>query len=145
VTVAGLALNEEPARRQVLRLVLLVMAGGEGAGAFMQVFRARRMSALTGRPYDAAYHGVVQDFGFYNSAVAVLLVLCAIDPAGNCVVLWGAMLLYALHGGTHLLRYLGLYYGGETAIATRPRHFELRDGLPLLVALAALVLFFPHS
>jgi len=29
------------------------------------------------------------------------------------------------------------------ALATRPRQFELRDALPLLVALAALLLFLP--
>jgi hypothetical protein len=90
-----------------------------------------------------AYHGVVQDFGFYNLAVALLLVLCALDPTRNSAVLIGAITLYAVHGGTHLLRWFGRYYGGEAAIATRPRQFELRDALPLLVALAALLLFLP--
>jgi hypothetical protein len=54
----------------------------------------------------------------------------------------GAIVLYAVHGGTHLLRYFGLYYGGETPIPTRPRYFELRD-VPLLVALAGILLFYP--
>ena len=58
-------------------------------------------------------------------------------------VLPAAIVLYAVHGGTHLLRYFGLYYGGETPIPTRPRRFELRDALPLLVALAGILLFYP--
>ncbi len=50
-----------------------------------------------------------------------------------------------LHAGTHLLRYAGLYYGGEAPIPGRPRHLDLRAGLQLTVALAAMVLFYPPS
>ena len=121
----------------------MLMAAGEALGAFVGIFRARRMAAPTGRPYDPAYHGVRQDFGFYNLAMALLFVLCAVNPERNAVVLPAAIVLYAVHGGTHLLRYFGLYYGGETPIPTRPRRFELRDALPLLVALAGILLFYP--
>lgn len=142
VVAAGLTVKDEPLRRHGLQVVLVLMAVGEGLGGFIQVFRAPRMSAFTGRPYDPAYHGALQDFGFYNLAMAFLFVLCAANPERN-VVLPVAILLYAVHGGTHLLRYFGLYYGGETPIPTRPRHFELRDAWPLLVALAGLLLFYP--
>ncbi len=135
--------KDEPTRRHGLQAVLMLMAAGEAVGAFAGVFRARRMAEPTGRPYDPAYHGVRQDFGFYNLAMALLFVLCAANPERNVVVLPAAILLYAVHGGTHLLRYFGLYYGGETPIPTRPRHFELRDALPLLVALAGILIFYP--
>src|SRR5262245_11375668 len=141
VVTAGIVTADAAARRAALRAVLVLMALGEGAGAFVGMFLARRMAAPTGRPYDPAYHGVRQDFGFYNLAMALLLVLCAFDPERNAVVLTGAVVLYAVHGGTHLLRYLGVYYGGETAVATRPRHMELRDAAPLLVALAGVLVF----
>lgn len=126
-----------------LRLVLLAMALGEAVGGGLQVFRARRMSTSTGRPYDPAYHGVVADFGLYNLAMAALLVLCARDPLRNVAILRVAMALYAVHGATHLLRYFGVYYGGETRVPTRPARFELRDALPLLAALAALLVLRP--
>ena len=140
---AGFIAKDEPTRRHGLQVVLLLMAAGEGLGAYIGVFRARRMAEPTGRPYDPAYHGVRQDFGFYNLAMALFFLLCAANPERNVVVLPAAILLYAVHGGTHLLRYFGLYYGGETPIPTRPRHFELRDALPLLVAVAGLLLFYP--
>ena len=142
---AGFLAKDEPTRRHGLQAVLMLMAAGEALGAFVGIFRARRMAAPTGRPYDPAYHGVRQDFGFYNLAMALLFVLCAVNPERNAVVLPAAMVLYAVHGGTHLLRYFGLYYGGETPIPTRPRRFELRDALPLLVALAGILLFYPAN
>lgn len=143
VVTTGLVTSDEAFRRGGLRAVLLFMAAGEGAGAFAGIFLARRMAEPTGRPYDPAYHGVRQDFGFYNLAMTILFVLCAVDPARNAAVLTGAIVLYAVHGGTHLLRYVGIYYGGETAVATRPRHMELRDAAPLLVALAGMLVFRP--
>ncbi len=143
VVTAGCVVADGEMRRRVLRAVLLLMAAGEAAGAYAGMFMARRMAASTGRPYDPAYHGVRQDFGFYNLATALLLVLCAVDPDRNAVVLTGAIVLYAVHGGTHLLRYLGIYYGGETPIPSRPRHLELRDAAPLLVALAGMLAFRP--
>ena len=135
--------KDEPTRRHGLQAVLMLMAAGEAVGAFAGVFRARRMAEPTGRPYDPAYHGVRQDFGFYNLAMALLFALCAANPERNIVVLPAAIVLYAVHGGTHLLRYFGLYYGGEVPVPTRPRHFELRDALPLLVALAGVLIFYP--
>ena len=145
VVTASFVANDEPTRRHGLQAVLMLMAAGEALGAFVGIFRARRMAAPTGRPYDPAYHGVRQDFGFYNLAMALLFVLCAVNPERNAVVLPAAIVLYAVHGGTHLLRYFGLYYGGETPIPTRPRRFELRDALPLLVALAGILLFYPAN
>jgi hypothetical protein len=139
----ALMANSEPTQRLGLRTVLVLMAAGEAVGAFVGIFRARQMAEPTGRPYDAAHHGVRQDFGFYNLTMALLLVLCAAHPEKNIVVLPAAIVLYAVHGGTHLLRYFGCYYGGETPVPTRPRHFELRDALPLLVALAGMLLFYP--
>ena len=143
VVTAGFMANDEPTRRHGLQVVLMLMAAGEAVGAFAGVFRARRMAEPTGRPYDPAYHGVRQDFGFYNLAMALLFALCAVNPERNIVVLPAAIVLYAVHGGTHLLRYFGLYYGGEVPVPTRPRHFELRDALPLLVALAGVLIFYP--
>jgi hypothetical protein len=140
---AGLTVKDEPLRRRGLQVVLLLMAAGEGLGGFVGVFRARRMAEPTGRPYDPAYHGVRQDFGFYNLAMALLFALCAANPERNAVVLPAAIVLYAVHGGTHLLRYFGLYYGGEVSVPTRPRYFELRDALPLLVGLAGILIFYP--
>jgi hypothetical protein len=143
IVAAGLLIHDASLRRQGLRLVLVLMAAGEASGAFVGIFQARRMAASTGRPYDPAYHGVRQDFGFYNLAMALLLGHCALEPEQNAVVLPVAIALYGLHGGTHLLRYLGLYYGGEVPVPTRPRHFELRDALPLLVALVGMLVFHP--
>jgi hypothetical protein len=140
---AGLLGKDESTRRHGLQAVLLLMAAGEAVGAFVGVFWARRMAEPTGRPYDPAYHGVRQDFGFYNLAMALLFALCAVNPERNVAVLAAAVVLYAVHGGTHLLRYFGLYYGGEVPVPTRPRHFELRDALPLLVALAGILIFYP--
>ena len=54
-----------------------------------------------------------------------------------------AVVLYTVHGVTHILRYFGLYYGGGTPIPTRPQVFELRDGLQLVAAATGMVLFFP--
>jgi hypothetical protein len=142
---AGATVTDASLRRIVLRAVLVLMAAGEGVGAVIGIFLARRMAAPTGRPYDPAYHGVRQDFGFYNLAMALLLALCAADPERAIVVLPAVIVLYAVHGGTHLLRYLGVYYGGEVPVPTRPREMELRDALPLVVALAGLLLFYPRA
>ncbi len=132
---------EGPLRDGVLRGILLLMAAGEAAAGVLQVFGARQAATMAGRTYSASYHGLVQDFGFYNLAMATLFVLGAVDPARNRVVLPVAMLLYAVHGGTHLLRAFGIYYGGETTIPTRPSAYEMRDGLPLVAAVVGLLLF----
>jgi hypothetical protein len=141
VVAAGFLANDPVLRRQGLRATLLLIAAGEGLAGLMQVFRVQRMSEWGGRPYDAAYHGLVQDFGFYNLALAMLFAFGGVEPEANAVVLPVAIALYALPGGTHVLRYFGVYYGGETSIPSRPRHLELRDGLPLIVAVVAMVLF----
>src|SRR5262245_3807016 len=125
----------------VLRAILLLMAAGEAAAGVLQVFRARQAATMAGRTYSASYHGLVLDFGFYNLDMATLFVLGAVDPGRNRVVLPVAMLLYGVHGGTHVLRAFGIYYGGERAIATRPPAYEMRDGLPLVAALVGLLLF----
>ncbi len=132
---------EGSTRDLVVRAILLLMAAGEAAAGVLQVFRARQTAAMAGRTYSASYHGLVQDFGFYNLAMATLFVLGAVDPARNRVVLPVAVLLYGVHGGTHVLRAFGIYYGGETAIPTRRSAHEMRDGLPLLAAVIGLLLF----
>src|SRR5262249_49692438 len=126
---ARLAVDAESLRLVILRTVLLLTAAAEAMAGLMYVFRARGMAEPAGRRYAADYHGVMQDFGFYNLTIALLLVLCATDPVRGRVVLFAAVALYAVHGATHVLRYFGCYYGGETRIPSRPRHLELRDAL----------------
>ncbi len=145
VVAAGLAVNDESMRLKALRTVLVLMAAAEGMAGFMYVFRARRMAERAGRPYAPAYHGVMQDFGFYNLAMALLLALCALEPGRNIVVLRATIALYAVHGGTHVLRYFGYYFGGEARIPTRARRLELRDALQLVVALAGMLVFYPAA
>jgi hypothetical protein len=143
VGIAHLTLADASSRLQFLRAVLVLMAAGEGLAAVAQVFFARSFGEKNGRPYEPAYHGVVQDFGFYNFAMALLFGLAALDPTRSTGVIGVGIALYAMHGLTHVLRYLGLYYGGETPIPTRPRRLELRDAATLLGGLAGMVLFFP--
>jgi hypothetical protein len=145
VVAVGLSVNDESTRDTALRTVLALTAVAEATAGFTYVFLARRMAERGGRPYAAAYHGVMQDFGFYNLTMALLLLLCAADPASRLVVLWAAIALYSVHGATHLLRCLGYYYGGETRVPTRPPHLELRDAMQLLVALAGMLVFYPAS
>ena len=140
---AGLTITDPAIRVGALRGILLLAALGEGLGGFFQVFRARQMTGLTGRPYDPGYHGVVQDFGFYNFAIALLFGLAALDPSENRVAVGVGISLYAVHGVTHILRYLGFYFGGETPVPTRPREMELRDGMPVLAAGTGMLFFFP--
>lgn len=143
IVFAGLTVRDADMRRTALRAVLLATAVAEATAGAMYVFRAPRMAERAGRPYAIAYHGVMQDFGFYNLAMALLLVQCALDPAGGIGILWTAMLLYAVHAATHALRYGGWYYGGEAPIPTRRRGLELRDALQLAVALAGMLSFYP--
>lgn len=143
VVVGGLVVDDPGIREGALRSALLLAAAGEAVGGGMQVLAARRMSAYTGRPYAPAYHGTVQDFGFYNLAMALLLARAAMDAAARSAILPAVVALYGVHGGTHLLRFFGLYYGGDAAVPTRSRDLELRDALPLLAALAAFVAFRP--
>jgi hypothetical protein len=141
--ILDLTVSAPSARLDVLRGILLLAAAGEALGGALGVFRPRWFNERNGRPYSAAYHGVVQDFGFYNLAFALLFAIAAVDPVRRAIVIAVAIALYAVHGLTHVLRCLGLYYGGGAPIPTRPRHFELRDGLMLLAPAVGMILFFP--
>ncbi|SRR6266481_3204802 len=143
IVVANMTLVDEVIRLNVLRVILVLTAVGEGVGSANGVFRPRWFAERNGRPYDPAYHGVSQDFGFYNGAFALLLVLAAIKPTTSGVAIVVAIALYSIHGITHVFRYFGLYYGEGTPIPTRPQAFEMRDGLQLLAAAIGMVLFFP--
>ena len=132
----GIAVRDAAWRREVLRAVLGLFVLVELRLAVPQLFHERRTGA-------AAAVGPTQDAGFYNLAMALLFALCALDPERNAVVLSAAIPLYAIHAGTHILRYLGIYYGGEAPAPDRPRDLDLRAGLQLLVALAALLAFGP--
>ena len=136
-------LRDASSRLHVLRAVLILAAAGEALGGVSGIFGPRRFAERNGRPYDPAYHGVSQDFGFYNTALAVLLALAALRPETSHRVIATAAGLYAVHGLTHACRHFGLYYGGGAPIPTRPQMFELRDGAQLLAAAAGMVLFFP--
>ena len=143
VVLAHLALSAESARLAMLRVVLVFSAVGEMLGGVSNVFRCRSFAESNGRPYHPAYHGVMQDFGFYNLAFVGLFGLAALDPARSAPVIGVAIALYTLHAGSHVFRYFGLYYGGGTPIPTRPQRVELRDGLTLVAAVTGMVLFFP--
>lgn len=137
------AVTDVNMRVHVLRGILALVGLGEGAAAIAYIFNARHFSERNGRAYSAVYHGMMQDFGFYNLAIALLCMLTAIDPVANVAGIWVILVLYAVHGVTHLLRYFGFFYGGESP--NRPREFESSDALPLIVALAGVVLFFPYG
>ena len=143
LSVLSYAVTGVSMRVHILRGILVLVGMGEGAAAVAYIFNARRFSERNGRPYSAVYHGMMQDFGFYNLAIALLCMLTAIDPVVNVAGIWVIMVLYTVHGVTHLLRYFGLFIGGETR--SRPREFESNDALPLIVALAGITLFFPNG
>jgi len=137
-----LILSSQSTRLDVLRGILLLTAAGEGLAFVSNVFRPRRFSQRCGRRYDPSYHGVMQDFGFYNLAFTAFLALAALDPMRSARVISVVIAAYAVHGVTHVLRYRGIYYGGGTPIPTRPQRLELRDGLQLLAAAMGMALFF---
>jgi len=137
------ALSEDSIRLDVLRGILILAAVGEVFGGTFGVFRPRWFNEENGRPYSPAYHGVVQDFGFYNLTFALLFTLTALDPTRGTIVIAAGIVLYTVHGLTHVFRYFGMYYGGGTAIPTRPLRFELRDGLTLIAPATGMLLFFP--
>ena len=143
LTVVAHSTLPDSIRVDVLRGILILAAAGETLAGSFSVLRPRWFSERNGRPYDPAYHGVSQDFGLYNFAVGLLLVLAAVDPRTNADVIGVAILLYVIHGVTHFFRYFGLYYGGGTPIPTRPQAMELRDGLQLMAAATGMALFFP--
>ncbi len=130
-------------RLAVLRGILLVTALVEALAFVSHELRPRHSLEQSGRPYDPAYHGVMQDFGFYNLAFALLLGLAVLDPTRGRVAIGVIVASYVVHALTHILRYFGLYFGGGHPIPTRPRTFELRDGLQLAAPILGLLLFFP--
>jgi hypothetical protein len=67
-------------RPTLLKAVLVLTAVGEALAFVSNSFRPRQFAELNGRPFDLAFHGVMQDFGFYNLAFAGLLALAALDP-----------------------------------------------------------------
>lgn len=127
----------------LLRGLLVLTAVGEALAFVSNAFRPRQFAEKNGRPYDPAYHGVMQDFGFYNLAFALLLALAAIEPRNSTILIGVAVATYLVHALTHVLRYFGVYFGGGQPIPTRPQAFELRDGLQLTVPLLGMILFFP--
>ena len=141
--VASFIVGNPSVRLDAPRAVLLLAAAGEGVGGSFGVFRPRWFAERNGRPYDPAYHGVSQDFGFYNLAVALLFTLAALDPMRNTTVIAVGIAAYTVHGVTHVGRYFGLYYGGGTPIPTRPQQVELEQGLELIAAATGMALFFP--
>ena len=143
ILVANFALADASIRLNVLRGILVLAAVGEGLGGSFGVFRPRWFAERNGRPFDPAYHGVSQDFGFHNLAFALLFGLAALDPMRNTSVIAVAIGSYTVHGVTHVFRYFGLYYGGGTPIPTRPQQIELQQGLELIAAATGMVLFFP--
>jgi hypothetical protein len=143
IVVADLTLTSQSIRLNALRVVLTLAAAGEGLGGTFGALRPRWFAEQNGRPYDPAYHGVSQDFGFYNLAFALLFILAVLNPGNARIPIATAVALYTVHGVTHMFRYFGLYYGGGTPISTRPQALELRDGLQLVAAATGMVLFLP--
>lgn len=127
----------------LLRALLILTALGEAFAFVSNSLRPRRFAEQCGRPYHPAFHGVMQDFGFYNLAFALLLVLAAFDPPRHALLIAVVIASYLVHAGTHVFRYFGIYFGGGHPIPTRPNGFELRDGLQLLVPALGMILFFP--
>jgi hypothetical protein len=141
--IAHFALAAESLRLGVLRGIVILLAAGEALGGSFAVFRPRWFAERNGRPYDPAYHGVSQDFGYYHLAFALLFGFAAYDPKRSTTFLAVAATFYAIHGGTHVLRYFGWYYGGGTPIPTRAQQLEMRDGLTPLAGATGMILFFP--
>ncbi len=134
----------EPIRLVALRVVLILLALGEGVlGGVSQVFYPQRSAEREGRDYNAGYHGVMQDFGFYNVAFALLYGVAAFDPRRNLAVIEVGIFLLVVHGATHVARYFGIYYGGGEPLPSRPARRELSQGLTLLAGAVGLILFFP--
>ncbi len=138
-----LLMTEDHLRVTVLRGILVLTALAEALAFLSYEFRPRQFSEQCGRPYDPAYHGVMQDFGFYNLAFAVLLGFAALDPRSSTITIAVIVASYVVHASTHFLRYLGVYFGGGHPIPARPQAYELRDGLQLSVPAVGMLLFLP--
>jgi hypothetical protein len=125
----------EPGRQVVLRVILVLVATAEFFGAIGQGLLTRSLFDRQGRPDHPLHRGAIQDFSLYNLAMAVALLLAGLDPAKNSVVINVYVLLSCLHGGVHLVR--------SARASCCDRGAEVRQGLPLLVAALAMVLFHP--
>jgi len=141
LVIANFTFSDSTLRRDILRGILAVAATGEAVASIANVFRPRSFAEGNGRPWDPAYHGVMQDFGFYNLGFALLFGLAALDPVSTTRMIALAIAVYAIHALTHVLRYFRLYYGGGTPVAMRPQMFEMRDGLQLMAAVTGMLLF----
>ena len=136
VALAG-SVRTEPERLVAVRFLLLLLAAGEAAGAVAQGLLTRPFTVRDGCPDVPAYYGVRQDFALYNGAMSVLLLVTAADPTRYVAMVNVAIVLYAIHGITHVFRYVGVLTGRtDTAL-------EIKQGLPLLVAALGLLLFHP--
>src|SRR5262245_17382548 len=80
VVIAHFTFEDRLLRVNVLRGILISAAAGEALGGTFCVFCPRRFAERNGRPYHPAYHGVSQDFGFYNLSYALLFAVAALDP-----------------------------------------------------------------
>ena len=131
-------------RVAVFRAVVALAAIGEAAAFVGNALRPRQFAERNRRPWDPAYHGVMQDFAFYNLAFGLMLAGAAVDPtrATMAVAIVGAS--YTIHALAHLGRWRGWYFGGGAPLATRPQTLELRDGLQLLAAVVGMAWFRPH-
>lgn len=135
LVLVALFVPAEADRLIVLRVVLLLVASAELLGAIGQGLLTRSLFQRQGRPDHPLHRGAIQDFSFYNLAMAIALFLAALDPLANLVVINVYVLLSCIHGAAHLTR---------SARGPRSdRGAEVRQGLPLLVAALALVLFHP--
>jgi len=125
-------------RGVMLQAVLLSIALGELGGGLTQAFLTRSLFDRAGRPYHSGHHGVVQDFGLYDLAMAAILLVVASRPEAYAAILYIVTALYAFHGIVHVLRYKGVVAGADPN-----QELDLRQGLPLLVAALGLFLFRP--
>ena len=139
VLLVALAANirTEPERLIALRILLLLLAAGEAGGAVAQGLLTRPFTVRDGCPDVPAYYGVRQDFALYNGAMSALLFLTAVDPIRYVAMVNVAVVLYTIHGVTHVLRYVGVLTSRtDTAL-------EIKQGLPLIVAALGLLMFHP--
>ncbi len=127
--------SAEAGRIAVLRSVLVLIAFGELMGSIGQGLFTRPLFERQGRPFHPLHRDAIQDFSFYNLAMALGLMLAALHPLKNSVIIDVYIFLSLIHGTAHVVRFFR---------GTHPdRGAELRQGLPLLVAVLALVLFHP--
>ena len=125
-------------RLPILRVVLYSLALGELVGGLTQALLVPSLFARASRPYHPGHHGVVQDFGLYDLAMAGILIAIAIAPDAYGPILGIVTALYALHGLAHLLRHEGIIAGADPDPGA-----DVRQGPPLLVGALGLFLFRP--